>query len=41
MPTHPIIAEDVAAVLARTQSLWPDLKGASVFITDATGRFRI
>ena len=22
MPTHPIIAEDVAAVLARTRSLW-------------------
>jgi len=41
MPTHPIIAEDVAAVLSRTQSLWPDLKQASVFITGATGFFGI
>ena len=41
MPTHPIIAEDVAAVLARTQSLWPDLNGATVFITGATGFFGI
>jgi nucleoside-diphosphate-sugar epimerase len=41
MPTHPIIAEDVAAVLARTRSLWPDLKNATVFITGATGFFGI
>jgi nucleoside-diphosphate-sugar epimerase len=41
MPTHPIIAEDVAAVLARTQSLWPDLKNATVFVTGATGFFGI
>jgi len=41
MPTHPIIAEDVRGVLSRTQSLWPDLKGASVFITGATGFFGI
>jgi dTDP-glucose 4,6-dehydratase len=41
MPTHPIIAEDVATVLARTQALWTDLKGASVFITGATGFFGI
>ncbi len=41
MPTHPIIAEDVAAVLSRTQPLWPDLEGASVFITGATGFFGI
>jgi hypothetical protein len=41
MPTHPIIGEDIRGVLARTQSLWPDLKGASVFITGATGFFGI
>jgi dTDP-glucose 4,6-dehydratase len=41
MATHPIIAEDVAAVLRRTQSLWPDLKNATVFITGATGFFGI
>lgn len=41
MPTHPIVAEDIQGVLARTQSLWPDLKGASVFITGATGFFGI
>lgn len=41
MPIHPIIAEDVTAVLARTQSIWPDLKQASVFITGATGFFGI
>jgi nucleoside-diphosphate-sugar epimerase len=41
MPTHPIIAEDIRGVLSRTQSLWPDLKGASVFITGATGFFGI
>lgn len=37
MSTHPIIAEDIRGVLSRTQSLWPDLKGASVFITGGTG----
>lgn len=41
MPTHPIIAEDIRGVLSRTQSLWPDLKAASVFITGATGFFGI
>lgn len=41
MPTHPIIAEDIRGVLSRTQSLWPDLKGASIFITGATGFFGI
>jgi len=41
MSTDPIIAEDVRGVLARTQSLWPDLDGASVFITGATGFFGI
>ena len=41
MPTHPIIAEDIRGVLSRTQGLWPDLKGASVFITGATGFFGI
>ena len=41
MPAHPIIAADVAAVLARTQSLWPDLKNETVFVTGATGFFGI
>jgi len=41
MPTHPIIAEDIRGVLSRTQSLWPDLKGGSIFITGATGFFGI
>ncbi len=41
MSTHPIIAEDIRGVLSRTQALWPDLKGASVFITGATGFFGI
>ena len=41
MSTHPIIAEDIRGVLSRTQGLWPDLKGASVFITGATGFFGI
>lgn len=41
MSTHPIIAEDIRGVLSRTQSLWPDLKGASVFITGGTGFFGI
>jgi len=41
MSTHPIIAEDIRGVLSRTQSLWPDLKGASVFLTGATGFFGI
>jgi nucleoside-diphosphate-sugar epimerase len=41
MPTHPIVAEDIRGVLARTQSLWPDLKRARIFITGATGFFGI
>jgi len=41
MSIHPIIAEDIRGVLSRTQSLWPDLKGASVFITGSTGFFGI
>lgn len=41
MPAHPIIAEDVAAVLGRTRSLWSELKNATVFITGATGFFGI
>ena len=41
MSTHPIVAEDVAAVLARTRSLWPDLKNATILITGATGFFGI
>jgi len=41
MSTHPIIAADVAAVLARTRSLWTDLRHATVFITGATGFFGI
>jgi dTDP-glucose 4,6-dehydratase len=39
MPTPSIIAEDIRGVLSRTQPLWPDLKGASIFITGATGFF--
>jgi len=38
---HPIIAADVRDALSRTASLWPDLKGASVFVTGATGFFGI
>ena len=41
MSTHPIIAEDIRSVLSRSPSLWPDLEGASVFITGATGFFGI
>jgi dTDP-glucose 4,6-dehydratase len=41
MATHPIIAEDIRGVLSRTQSLWPDLKNATVFVTGATGFFGI
>jgi nucleoside-diphosphate-sugar epimerase len=41
MPTHPIIAEDVRGVLSRRHTLWPDLRGANVFITGATGFFGI
>jgi len=41
MPAHPIIAADVAAVLSRSRSLWPDLENAAVFITGATGFFGI
>jgi dTDP-glucose 4,6-dehydratase len=36
---HPIIAEDIRGLLSRTPALWPDLKGATVFITGATGFF--
>lgn len=39
MSTHPIIAEDIQAVFSRTQSLWPQLHRASIFITGATGFF--
>jgi dTDP-glucose 4,6-dehydratase len=38
---NPVIAADVAAVLARTQSLWSDLRGAGVLITGGTGFFGI
>lgn len=41
MSTHPIIAEDIRGVLSRTQSLWPDLRNASLFLTGATGFFGI
>lgn len=41
MSTRPIIAEDIRGVLSRAQPLWPDLKGAGVFITGATGFFGI
>ena len=41
MASHPIIAEDIRGVLSRTQSLWPDLQGASIFVTGATGFFGI
>lgn len=36
-----LIAEDIGGVLSRTQALWPDLKGATVFITGVTGFFGI
>lgn len=39
MTADPIITEDVRGVLARSQSLWADLQGASIFITGATGFF--
>lgn len=41
LPAHPIIAEDIRRVLSRTQVIWPDLKGASVFLSGATGFFGI
>ena len=41
MSPHPIIAADVSGVLARTESLWPALEEARVFITGATGFFGI
>lgn len=41
LPAHSIIAEDIRGVLARTQAIWSDLKGASVFVTGATGFFGI
>ena len=41
MSTHPIIAEDIEQLLARTPGLWPDFRGASIFITGATGFFGI
>jgi nucleoside-diphosphate-sugar epimerase len=41
MSTHPIIAEDIEQLLARTPGLWPDFRGASIFITGGTGFFGI
>jgi nucleoside-diphosphate-sugar epimerase len=41
MPMHSIIAEDIRRVLLRTQSLWHDMRAASVFVTGATGFFGI
>lgn len=41
MLSDPLIAEDIRGVLTRTAVLWPDLKGASVFLTGSTGFFGI
>jgi len=41
MSTHPIIAADISGAIARTESLWPALAEASVFISGATGFFGI
>lgn len=41
MKGNRIVIDDVDKVFTRTQPLWPDLKGASVFITGATGFFGI
>lgn len=35
----PFPAEDLAQVLSATETLWPELKGAHLFITGATGFF--
>jgi len=36
--THPL-AEDLDLVLARTEGLWPELRGQKIFITGGTGFF--
>lgn len=41
MDNKSIVAEDIRGVLSRTPSLWPELRGASIFITGATGFFGI
>lgn len=37
MSTHPVVAEDVGAVLARTEPLLADLKGSCLFLSGASG----
>ena len=38
---HSVVNEDIEQLLARTRSLWPDVCGASIFVTGATGFFGI